>query len=60
MIFQRIVSCYLSKLFSEDINILLKSILSVVYRWRKMVLAIRFWFKVDYCVIRWPCILSNI
>ena len=24
-------------------------ILSVAYRWRKMVLAIRFWFEIDYC-----------
>ena len=37
------------KTVSEDTNTLLKSILLVVYIWRKMVLAIIVWFKVDYC-----------
>jgi hypothetical protein len=35
--------------FSEDINTLLKSIMSLAYKWYKMVLAIRFCFKVDCC-----------
>ena len=35
----------------------LKSILSFAYG-LKMGLAIKYWFKVDYCVLRWPCILN--
>jgi hypothetical protein len=38
---------------------MLKSTLSVAFRWLKMVLAIIFWFKVDHCfhyyVLWWPC-----
>jgi hypothetical protein len=48
-IFKRIVSSYLSRWFSEDINIMWKSILSVAHIWREMALEIRFGFKVDYC-----------
>jgi hypothetical protein len=40
-----------SHLISADIKTLLKSILSVTYRWRKMVLTIRFWFKVDWNIM---------
>ena len=35
--------------FMEDLNILLKSILSSAFIKRKIAFAIRFWFKVDYC-----------
>ena len=35
---------------SEDINILLKSVMSLVYRWRGMALGIIFWFKIDQCL----------
>jgi hypothetical protein len=31
----------------KDVNTLLKSIMSVGYRWRRIVWAIGFWFKVD-------------
>ena len=41
-------SCFII-LFSEDIKTLLKRVLSVAYRWRKMILAITFWVKIDYC-----------
>jgi hypothetical protein len=56
--FYRIVSSYLSKSFSEDINTLLKSILWVAYRWREMVF--QSWLLFHYYVLQWPCILSNI
>jgi hypothetical protein len=42
--FERIVSSYLSKTFSDDIDILLKGVLSLRYIKGKMVLAIRFWY----------------
>jgi hypothetical protein len=34
-----------------DINSLLKINLLIAYKWRQIVLAIRLWFKVDYCSI---------
>jgi len=37
------------KVFPEDRITLLKSILTLVHIWRKMVLAFWFPFKVDYC-----------
>ena len=48
--FLRIVPSYLSKCFSEDIT-LLKSILSLAYIWRDMILAIIVWFTVDSCFL---------
>ena len=46
---------YFSQSCLEDsLNLLLKNILSLAYRWRKMVLFIWFWFKDDY----WLSILS--
>jgi len=38
-------------IFNESVNATLsqlRSILSVAYRWRKMVLTVRFWYKVDH------------
>ena len=49
--FQRKNSFVLSfKTFSADINVTWRSIISVAYMWRKIVLAIKFWFKDDYCL----------
>ena len=49
--FQRNNSFVLSfKTFSGDINVTWRSILSVAYRWQKIVLAIKICFKVDYCL----------
>lgn len=42
-------SMYLSKGFPKDINTLSTSILSLAYRWRKMILECILWFKVGYC-----------
>ena len=46
---QGIGSSYLSIMFLEDINILLKSIVLLAYRWRNMALAKKLWLKADYC-----------
>ena len=55
--FQRNNSFVLSfKTFSGDINVTWRSILSVACMCRKIVLAIKFWFKVDYCLC---IVLSN-
>jgi len=42
--FERIVSSFLSKTFSDDMDILLKGVLSLGYIKGNMVLAIRFWY----------------
>ena len=37
------------KVFSDDLNTLLKCILSFVHGWGKIVLAIRLWFTIYFC-----------
>jgi hypothetical protein len=46
---KKIDSLYLLKGVLEDNNTLLKRVLSIAYKWRKMVLAIIRCFQVDYC-----------
>ena len=46
---KKIALSYLSRR-SGDINVTWRSILSVAYRWQKIVLATKFCFKVDYCL----------
>ena len=56
------VSSYLQNVL-EDINTLLKSIPSLVFIWREIVLTVRSWFKVDhfpYRILRWSCVVSYI
>jgi len=47
---RKILSSYLSNswFFFEDINILLKNLLSLAHRWRKIPLTIWSWFIVEY------------
>jgi hypothetical protein len=45
-------TCIKARDFKESSHLIFKKVItSAAYRWRQMVLAIRFWFKVDNCFI---------